>query len=170
MSKLETNTIDTLSGSTTLTLGGTNATTIAQDSSTTVTGFKSTGIDDNASANALTIDSSSNLQFNSGFGSVATVYGVRAWVHFNGQGTPSIAASGNVSGITDDGVGLYTISFSNNMPDGNYVIGGTGGSGGSSDNTVLGIDNNGASNFRLLVDDVNGNSVDRTKTVVLVVR
>jgi hypothetical protein len=57
MSKLETNTIDTISGSTTLTLGGTNATTIAQDSATTVTGFKSTGIDDNATSTAITIDS-----------------------------------------------------------------------------------------------------------------
>ena len=61
MSKLETNTIDTISGSTTLTLGGTNATTIAQDSATTVTGFKSTGIDDNATSTAVTIDSSGNV-------------------------------------------------------------------------------------------------------------
>ena len=58
MSKLETNTIDTISGSTTLTLGGTNATTIAQDSATTITGFKSTGIDDNATSTAISIDSS----------------------------------------------------------------------------------------------------------------
>jgi hypothetical protein len=57
MSKLETNTIDTISGSTTLTLGGTNATTIAQDAATTVTGFKSTGIDDNATSTAITINS-----------------------------------------------------------------------------------------------------------------
>ena len=61
MSKLEKNTIDTVSGSTTLTLGGTNATTIAQDSATTVTGFKSTGIDDNATSTAVTIDSSENI-------------------------------------------------------------------------------------------------------------
>ena len=61
MSKLETNTIDTVSGSTTLTLGGTNATTIAQDSATTITGFKSTGIDDNADATAITIDSSEKV-------------------------------------------------------------------------------------------------------------
>jgi hypothetical protein len=53
MSKLETNTIDTISGSTTLTLGGTNATTIAQDSATTITGLKSTGIDDNATSTAF---------------------------------------------------------------------------------------------------------------------
>jgi hypothetical protein len=71
MSKLETNTIDTISGSTTLTLGGTNATTIAQDAATTVTGFKSTGIDDNATSTAITITSGSDVQIgstNSGVG------------------------------------------------------------------------------------------------------
>ena len=61
MSKLETNTIDTISGSTTLTLGGTNATNIAIDSAATLTGFKSTGIDDNASSTAITIDSSGKV-------------------------------------------------------------------------------------------------------------
>ena len=120
MSKLETNTIDTISGSTTLTLGGTNATTIAQDSATTITGLKSTGIDDNATANALTIDSSSNLQFNSGYGSVATAYGVRAWVNFNGTGTVAIRGSGNVTSITDSGVGLFEVNFTTAMTDVNY--------------------------------------------------
>ena len=122
MSKLETNTIDTISGSTTLTLGGTNATTIAQDSATTVTGFKSTGIDDNATTNALTIDSSSNLQFNSGYGSVATAYGVRAWVNFNGTGTVAIRDSGNVSSITDVATGTYNLNFTTAMPDVNYSV------------------------------------------------
>ena len=122
MSKLETNTIDTISGSTTLTLGGTNATTIAQDSATTVTGFKSTGIDDNASANALTIDSSSNLQFNSGLGSVQTAYGCRAWVNFNGSGTLAIQGSGGVSSVTDNGVGNFDVNFATNMPDDNYAV------------------------------------------------
>jgi hypothetical protein len=120
MSKLETNTIDTISGSTTLTLGGTNATTIAQDSATTITGLKSTGIDDNATANALTIDSSSNLQFNSGYGSVATAYGCRAWVNFNGTGTVAIREDGNVTSITDNGTGDYTINFTTTLPDANY--------------------------------------------------
>ena len=35
-------------------------------------------------------DSSNNLQFNSGYGSVATAYGCRAWVNFNGTGTLSL--------------------------------------------------------------------------------
>ena len=122
MSKIETNTIDTVSGTSTLTLGGTNATTIAQDSATTITGFKSTGIDDNATANALTIDSSANLKFNSGFGSVSTAFGCRAWVRFDGTGTASIDGSGNVSSLTDQGVGNIDVNFTNNMPDGNYCV------------------------------------------------
>ena len=70
--------------------------------------------------NALSV-SSSNLQFNSGYGSVATAYGCRAWVNFNGTGTVAIRASGNVSSITDNGTGNYTVNFTNAMPDANYA-------------------------------------------------
>jgi len=69
-------------------------------------------------------DASANLQFNSGYGSVATAYGCRAWVNFNGSGTVAIRASGNVSSITDNGVGDYTVNFTNAMPDTNYSFGG----------------------------------------------
>ena len=65
-------------------------------------------------------DSSANFKFNSGYGSVATAYGCRAWVNFDGTGTPAIRASGNVSSITDNGTGDYTVNFSNAMPDVNY--------------------------------------------------
>ena len=65
-------------------------------------------------------DSSGNLKFNSGYGSVATAYGCRAWVNFNGTGTPAIRASGNVTSITDNGTGDYTVNFTNAMPDANY--------------------------------------------------
>jgi hypothetical protein len=68
---------------------------------------------------------SGNLQFNSGYGSVATAYGCRAWVNFNGTGTPAIRASGNVTSITDNGTGQYTLNFTNAMPDGNYAFSGT---------------------------------------------
>lgn len=67
------------------------------------------------------IDSSGNFQFNSGYGSVATAYGCRAWVNFNGTGTVAIRASGNVSSITDNGTGNYTVNFTNAMPDENYA-------------------------------------------------
>ena len=60
------------------------------------------------------------LQFNSGYGSVATAYGCRAWVNFNGTGTVAIRASGNVTSITDNGTGDYTVNFTTAMPDANY--------------------------------------------------
>ena len=65
-------------------------------------------------------DSSGNFKFNSGYGSVATAFGCRAWVNFNGTGTPAIRASGNVSSITDVSVGSYVINFSTAMPDADY--------------------------------------------------
>ncbi len=71
---------------------------------------------------AVIIDTSQNLQFNSGYGSVATAYGCRAWINFNGVGTVAIRASGNVSSITDGGTGNYTINFTNAMPDVNYTV------------------------------------------------
>ena len=54
----------------------------------------------------------------------APIYTCRAWVNFNGTGTPSIRASGNVSSITDNGVGAYTINFTTAMPDANYSFSG----------------------------------------------
>ena len=69
-------------------------------------------------------DASANLQFNSGYGSVAKAYGCRAWVNFNGTGTVAIRASGNVSSITDNGAGDYTVNFTTAMPDVNYSVGG----------------------------------------------
>ena len=67
-------------------------------------------------------DSSANFKFNSGYGSVATAYGCRAWVNFDGTGTPAIRGSGNVLNITDNGVGDYTINFTTAMPDANYCV------------------------------------------------
>ena len=74
---------------------------------------------------ALTLDTSGNLQMNSGYGSVATAYGCRAWVNFNGTGTVAIRASGNVSSITDNNTGDYTVNFTTAMPDADYSIGGS---------------------------------------------
>jgi hypothetical protein len=48
-------------------------------------------------------------------------YKCRAWVNFNGTGTVAIRASGNVSSITDNGVGDYTVNFTTAMPDVNYA-------------------------------------------------
>ena len=66
------------------------------------------------------------FQFNSGYGSVATAYGCRAWVNFNGTGTVAIRASGNVSSITDLATGQYRVNFTTAMPDTNYAVSGSG--------------------------------------------
>jgi len=65
-----------------------------------------------------------NLSFNSGYGSSAVAYGCRAWVNFNGTGTVAIRGSGNVTSITDNGTGDYTVNFTTSMPDVNYGING----------------------------------------------
>lgn len=49
-------------------------------------------------------------------------YSCRAWVNFNGTWTVAIRASGNVSSITDNGVGDYTVNFTTAMPDVNYAV------------------------------------------------
>lgn len=73
----------------------------------------------------------------------APIFGVRAWVNFDGTGTfspnPSttkIRASGNVSSIQDNGTGDYTINFTTAMPDTNYAVSGAVSQAG---NTVRGI-------------------------------
>jgi len=69
----------------------------------------------------MRLDNAGNLKFNSGYGSVGTAYGVRAFVNFNGTGTVAIRKSGNVSSITDNGTGAYTANFATAMPDANFT-------------------------------------------------
>jgi hypothetical protein len=66
-------------------------------------------------------------------------YMARAWVNFNGTGTVAIRAAGNVSSITDNGTGDYTVNFSTAFADANYcvVTGGTRSDGLQS--TILGL-------------------------------
>jgi hypothetical protein len=52
----------------------------------------------------------------------APIYACRAWVTFNS--TPAISGSGNVSSITNNAAGDFTLNFTAAMPDSNYSIGG----------------------------------------------
>ena len=56
----------------------------------------------------------------------APIYACRAWVNFNGTGSVYIRGSGNVSSITDNGVGMYKVNFTTAMPDADYAVIGTG--------------------------------------------
>lgn len=49
-------------------------------------------------------------------------YKCRAWVNFNGTGTVAIRGSGNVTSITDNNTGDYTVNFITAMPDANYSM------------------------------------------------
>lgn len=64
------------------------------------------------------------VQFNDGTGTqIGTL--CRAFVNFNGTGTVAIRASFNVTSITDNGAGDYTVNFTNAMPDANYSVAGS---------------------------------------------
>jgi hypothetical protein len=76
----------------------------------------------------------------------------KAWVNFNGTGAVAIRASYNVSSITDNGTGDYTVNFTTAMADANYWVGGmtdrgSGGPGGTNSNAQLGTNNNTSYNY-----------------------
>ena len=110
-------------------------------------------------------DASGNLKFNSGYGSVATAYGCRAWVNFNGTGTVAIRASGNVSSITDNGVGNYRVNFTTSMPDANYSVGfGASGAGSIVSDTIGGPYTYTTSSF--LVNTRGGNNAQADRSII----
>lgn len=71
--------------------------------------LKVTNIQDTAGGN-----SSTSAQIYSGR--------AKAWIKFNGVGTVSIYSSFNVSSLTDNGTGDYSMNFSTAMPDANYCV------------------------------------------------
>ena len=86
------------------------------------------------------------------------IYGARAWVNFNGSGTVAIRASGNVSSITDNGTGDFTVNFTTNMPDIGYVAIGSASNEFiqlNSTQTVGGYRLTTKNQYQSLVDDVN---------------
>lgn len=109
----------------------------------------------------ITLNSGSVLQDPTG---TAPSYLSRAWVNFNGTGAVSIRASGNVSSITDNGVGDYTVNFSTAMPDANYAATSIGPSIGNSGGAFQVAQNTAAtptaSAYRLNVQSVGGTMTD----------
>jgi hypothetical protein len=103
--------------------------TIASSGGTgTVTSVSGTGTASGLTLSG-TVTTSGNLTL-SGTASVAALstasgsapsYSARAWVNFNGTGTVAIRASGNVSSITDNGVGDYTVNFTTAMSDADFT-------------------------------------------------
>jgi len=101
----------------------------------------------------------------------APVYACRAWVNFDGTSTVSIRDSGNISSITDNGVGDYTINFTTNLEDSNYSVVAMGGR--SATSLLIGIEvhyNLTTSNFRLETVNTAGNGRDYEQPTLAVFR
>lgn len=118
-----------------------------------------------AGTSAVTVDTSQNLLFNSGYGSVAAAYGCRAWVTFTGVTTVSILASANVSSITRNTAGDYSINFTTAMPDANYSAGalcvGTGNANGRGGVEICNTANPTSSVFRIVTCAMQNISIPR---------
>lgn len=99
----------------------------------------------------------------------APIYACRAWVNFNGTGTVAIRASGNVSSITDNGVGDYTVNFTTALPDANYGISSIG----ALATNYLFIVPTGTpstTQYQLLTSNVNGTAQDPTAVSIAIHR
>ena len=82
-----------------------------------------TGTDDERAVTPATLKNTIPTQTKSALNASgdAPIYACRAWVNFSGAGIVAIKASGNVSSITDNGTGDYTVNFSTAMPNTNYA-------------------------------------------------
>ena len=83
----------------------------------TITGISSGGLPDGV---ITTDDLANNAVTTAKLGTNEQSGLCRAWVNFNGTGTVAIRASFNVSSITDNGTGDYTVNFTTAMVDANY--------------------------------------------------
>jgi len=114
MSTLVTNTITGLSTAANITLGSTPVVS--------------------ASATSLTVRGEGSAQTSVQQGLA------KAWLSMNGTGTIAVRDSFNMTGITDQGVGLTTVTIANNMGSAEYSVGGVSGAAhGVSDNVRLGL-------------------------------
>ena len=102
---------------------------ITINGSGTVTGLSVGGLPDGSINNAdLATDAVSTSKLLNGavttakLGSAEASGLCKAWVNFNGTSTVAIRASYNVSSITDNGTGDYTVNFTTAMPDANYSV------------------------------------------------
>jgi len=101
----------------------------------------------------------------------APIYACRAWVNFNGTGTVAIRASGNVSSITDNGTGNYTVNFTTAMPDANYAVTGSHDMSGTASSPVFMYSDATSSSVNVyLKNSTTGNLIDSPACCVAIFR
>jgi hypothetical protein len=84
----------------------------------------------------------------------------KAWVNFNGTGTVAIQASFNVSSITDNGVGAYTVNFTSALSDAKYTAAGILSYGNASSLNIDSVANNTAGSSKLSARQTDGAAID----------
>jgi hypothetical protein len=94
---------------------------IAINGSGTITGISAGGLPDDC---ITTADIAANAVTTAKLGTSEASGLAKAWVNFNGTGTVAIRASFNVSSITDNGTGDYTVNFTTALADANYGVSG----------------------------------------------
>jgi len=150
----------------------------------TITGISAGGLPDACIVTADIADANITAAKLSGAQSgSAPIFGARAFVNFNGTGVVAIRASGNVSSITDNGTGDYTVNFTTAMPDADYTATascGVFGTGAGSGPAHIFSQNNGSGSvidspptsttFRLLTFTYGGSYADLSRICVAIFR
>jgi len=125
----------------------------------------------------LTLSENGNLSFNSGYGSNATAYGCRAWVNYIGTAGPDSTrrGSGNVSSVTRNSTGNWTVNFTTAMVDANYSVVSTGGrnpdgTGGERQTCQMYVDRYSTSSITIVNVDTSGSVYNQPSVFVAVFR
>lgn len=129
-------------GALVLKTGSSNATALTLDASQNATFADALTVSGVLTASggvvgAVTGNASTATKLTTASGS-APSYSARAWVNFNGTGTVAIRASGNVTSITDNGTGNYTVNFTTALPDVNYAANISAGDGSGTTRAIIG--------------------------------
>lgn len=116
-------------------------------------------------ANSASIKTALNASGN------APIYACRAWVNFNGTGTVAIRASGNVSSITDNGTGDYTVNFTTAMLTGDLcALGNAGNNTSSLADSAVNFFGFSTTSVSMQIYNMGGSAVDRDNCCVAIFR
>jgi hypothetical protein len=95
----------------------------------------------------------------------SNLYTCKAWVNFGGTGTVTLRASGNVTSITDNNVGQYTVNFTTAMPNTNYAFNFTCNGNGTDYRTFTAMldGTKTVNSIRIILTDINAAGVDASE-------
>jgi hypothetical protein len=155
--------------------GGTGATTLTANNVLLGNGTSAVqAVAPGSSGNVLTSNGTTWTSAAAPTGITATTgsapyYGARAWVNFDGTTSPpTVRASGNVSSVTKNSTGNYTINFTTAMPDTNYAVIATVNTAGIT--ITLGPSNYTTSSVDIIVGQAGAGAVDRAFNNVVIFR